>query len=324
MSTHRNISAVVLLAFVFGALPGGACAQSDPAKPVRIIVPFPPGGGTDIVARVVAQRLNASLGKPVIVENKPGAGGAIGTEAAIKAAPDGHTLLMISSSYTVNPGLFKLNFDPVNDITAVVQVSQGGHLIVVNPALPVKSVQELIALAKQHPGKIAFASSGQGGVIHMGTELFCSTAGIKMLHVPYKGTAPALTDTLAGQTSLLIASTPALLPHVKKGRLRAIAVTATERIPALPEVPTVDESGLPGFEVINWQGLIGPKGLPRAVVERLNAEVNKMLALPDMEARLQSEGLVRAGGSPEQFLARIKKEIGVWHKVIADTGVKPE
>ena len=301
-----------------------AWAQPYPSKPVRIIVPFAPGGGSDFIARFIAQRLTASLGAQVIVENKPGAGGVIGIEQGVKSPADGYTLVLIASSYTVNPSVYKLNFDPVTDITPIVQLSQGPLLVVVNPSVPVKTAKDLIAMAKAKPGEINFASPGQGSVIHMATEYFDSMAKIKMNHIPYKGTGPALTDTISGQTSVLFSSTATALPHVKSGRLKAIGVTTAKRIPALPDVPTIAESGLPGYEVVLWHGLIGPKGLPKAVVDRINGDVNKTLHQTETAAQLENDGVAPAGGTPEQFAAQIKKEIGVWRKVAADAGVKAE
>jgi tripartite-type tricarboxylate transporter receptor subunit TctC len=310
-----------LATLLFSAL---APALSYPAKPVRIVVPFAPGGGSDFIARFMAQRLTTALGQQVIVENKPGAGGILGIEAGIKSPPDGYTLTLIASSYTVNPSVYKINFDPVNDITPVIQISQGPLLVVVRPSLPVKTTKELIALAKSKPGQINFASSGQGSVIHLATELFDSMAGIKMNHIPYKGTGPALTDTIGGQTDIFFSSTATAMPHVQSGKLRAIAVTTAKRIAALPNVPTVAESGLPGYEVILWHGLIGPKGLPRPIVERINGEVTKALKLKETAEQLQNDGVAPAGGTPEQFAAQIKKEIAVWRKVATDAGVKAE
>ena len=313
-----------ILALAVSAVSITVGAQAYPAKPVRIVVPFAPGGGSDFIARFMAQRLTEGLGKQVIVENKPGAGGVLGIEQGIKSPPDGYTLTLIASSYTVNPSIYKLNFDPVADITPIIQMSQGPLLIVARPSLPVKSTKELIALAKAKPGQVNFASSGQGSVIHLATELFDSMAGIKMNHIPYKGTGPALTDTIGGQTDVFFSSTATAMPHVQSGKLRAIAVTTAKRIPALPNVPTVAESGLPGYEVVLWHGLIGPKGLPRPVVERINSEVTKTLGLKQTAEQLQSDGVAPAGGTPEQFLAQIRKEIEVWRKVAASAGVKAE
>ena len=315
----RHLAALLLSLVMLPAF-----AQPYPSKPVRIVVPFAPGGGSDFIARFMAQRLTDSLGTQVIVENKPGAGGVLGIEQGLKSPPDGYTLTLIASSYTVNPSIYKLNFDPLADYTAIIQISQGPLLVVVHPSLPVKSVMELIAFAKAKPGDLNFASSGQGSIIHLATEQFSSMAGVKMNHVPYKGTGPALTDTLAGQTNVFFSSPANAMPHVKAGKLRAIAVTTAKRIPALPDVPTVAEAGVPGYDVILWHGLIGPKGLPRAVVDRINGEVNKSLKLKETAEQLQNDGVAPAGGTPEQFAAQIKKEIGIWRKVATDAGVKQE
>ena len=296
--------------------------QKYPAKPVHIIVPFAPGGGSDFIARFAAQRLTEALGSQVIVENRPGAGGLLGIEQGVRADPDGYTLTLIASSYTVNAALYPLKYDPLADITPLVQISQGPMIIVANPKFPAKTTKELIALAKQKPGSINFASAGQGSITHMVVELFQSMAGIKMNHVPYKGTSPALTDTISGQTDILFSSTATALPHVKSGRLRAIAVTTAKRLPAEPEVPAVAESGVAGFDVALWHGLIGPKNLPRPVVERINAEVNKMLKSKETAAQLETDGVAPAGGSDKQFREQIAKEIALWKDVVAKTGVK--
>ncbi len=304
--------------------PAAALAQAYPGKPVRIVVPFAPGGGSDFIGRFIAQRLGDSFGKQFIVENKPGAGGVIGIEMGIKSPADGYTLTLIASSYTVNPAVYKIHFDPVADITPIIQISQGPLVAVVRPTLAVKTTRELIALAKSKPGQINFASSGQGSIIHLATELFDDMAGIKMSHVPYKGTGPALTDTLGGQTDVFFSSTATAMPHIQSGKLRAIAVTTAKRIPALPDVPTVAESGVPGYDVVLWHGLIGPKGLPRAIVDRINAEVVNVLKLKETAEQLKGDGVAPAGGTPEQFGAQIEKEIKVWKKVAADAGIKPE
>ena len=309
------------LLFAFSLL---SHAQQYPTKPVRIVVPFAPGGGSDFIARFMAQRLTVGLGQQVIVENKPGAGGMLGITQGVQSPADGYTLTLIASSYTVNPSIYKFTFDPVADITPIVQLSQGPLLIVVRPSLAVKSTQDLIAMAKAKPGQLNFASSGQGSVIHMATELFQSMAGVKMNHIPYKGTGPALTDTIGGQTDVFFSSTATAVPHVLSGKLRAIAVTTAKRIPALPNVPTVNESGVKGYDVILWHGLIGPKGLPRPIVDRINAEASKALKVKETADQLQSDGVAPAGGTPEQFLAQIKKEIGIWRKVASDAGVKAE
>jgi len=311
--------------FVFLLMfPGLAAAQAYPSKPVRILVPFAPGGGTDFIARFIAQRLSASLGQQFLVENRPGAGGSIGAEQGIRAAPDGYTLTVISNSYTVNPSLYKMRFDPVGDITALIQISQGPYLVVVHPSVPAHTLAELIALAKAQPNALNFASSGTGSINHLATELLALMAGFKLNHVPYKGTGPALTDTIGGQTNATLGSTASTLPHVRNGRLRALAVTTSGRLAAEPNLPTVAEAGVAGYEAVLWHGVIGPKGLPGAVVETIAGEVNKVLRLKDAADQLQNDGVSPAGGSPDQFLAVIRKEIEVWRKVVQDANVKVE
>ena len=299
-------------------------AQQYPAKPVKIIVAFPPGGGTDITGRFFAQRLTTVLGQPVIVENKPGAAGVIGTEAALKAPPDGYTLTMIGSPYTTAPALYRLNFDPIGDITPIIQISQEPYVVAVTPRLPVKNVQELIALAKANPGKLNFASSGQGAPSHLAAELFATRTGITMNHVPYKGGGPAVTDTIAGHTDLYIGPLGNVLSHVRAGKLRAIAVASRHRSAAAPDVPSAAESGLPDYEVALWVGLAGPKGLPRPIVDRINTEVTMVLKLRETGEWLQANGKSSAGGTPGQFSATIKKEIELWREVAREAGVRPE
>jgi tripartite-type tricarboxylate transporter receptor subunit TctC len=296
--------------------------QPYPSKPIRFVAPFAPGGGTDFISRIAAQKLTEALKQQVIVENRPGAGGTLGAEVGIKSPPDGYTLTVIAGSYSVNPSLYKLTFDPVNDITPIIQFSQGPFVIVAHPSLPAKNAKELIAIAKAKPGDLLYASSGQGSITQLATELFAMMAGIKMTHIPYKGTGPALTDTIAGQTQLLWGSAAAAVPAVKSGRLKAIGVSTMKRIAALPEVPTVNESGLKGYDVILWHGLIGPKGLPRPIVDRVNAELNKAVKSKEMEEKLATDGVSSAGGTPEQFGALIKRDIDTWRKVVQKAGVK--
>ncbi len=303
---------------------GGALSQAYPSKPIRIVAPFAPGGGTDLIARVAAQKMTEALGQQTVVDNRPGAGGVLGAELGAKAPPDGYTFTLVAGSYAVNPSLFKLTFDPINDITPVIQLSQGPFLVVVHPSLPVKNIKELIALAKAKPGHITFASSGAGSITQLATELFADMAGIKMIHIPYKGTGPALTDTMAGQVQMLFGSVGATLPQMSSGRLRAIAVTTAKRIAAAPEVPTIAESGLKGYEVILWHGLIAPKALPKPILDRVNGELNKALKTKEMQDRLAADGVSAAGGAPEQFAALIKKDIEVWRKVVQKAGVKAE
>jgi tripartite-type tricarboxylate transporter receptor subunit TctC len=301
-----------------------AFGQAYPVKPIRIVAPFAPGGGTDFIARVVAQKLSETLGQQAIVDNRPGAGGTLGAEIGLRSPPDGYTYTLIAGSYAVNPSLFKLSFDPVNDITPVIQLSQGPFLIVVHPSLPVKTTKELIALAKSRPGQLTFASSGAGSITQLATELFDDMAGIKMIHVPYKGTGPAITDTIAGHVQILFGSVATTLPQMKNGRLRGIAVTTPKRIAAAPEIPTVTESGIKGYEVILWHGLIAPKGLPKPILDRVNSDLNKILQSKEMQDKLAGDGVSAAGGTPEKFAALIKADIERWRTVVKKAGVKAE
>jgi tripartite-type tricarboxylate transporter receptor subunit TctC len=299
-----------------------AAAQPYPSRPIRIVVAAAPGGGSDFVARLMGGKLAEALGQQVFVENRPGAGSTIGYEFGVKAAPDGYTLTIITGSYSINPSLYPIKFHPLNDFTPVIWVARGPYVIVVHPSLPVRTTRELIALAKARPGQIIYGSSGQGAIVHLTTELFLYMAGVKMTHVPYKGGGPAMTDLLAGHIQLVFATAPVGLPQAKAGRLRALAVTTSARVPAEPGIPTVAESGVPGYEVTNWHGLIGPKGLPPPVVERLNGEMTKIIQHKDMEARLQSDGLTAAGGTPEQLYEQIRKEIEQWRQVVLRAGIK--
>jgi tripartite-type tricarboxylate transporter receptor subunit TctC len=305
---------------LFGA--GAVCGQQYPVKPIRFIVGSAAGGGTDFVARLMAHRLTEVLGQQIIVENRPGAGSSLAYEFGVKAAPDGYTLTMITPSYAIIPSLYPMKYDPLNDFTSVIQVARGPFVLVVHPSLPAKTTRELIALAKARPGQIIYGSSGQGAIVHLTTELFLYMAGVRMTHVPYKGGGPALTDLIAGQISLVFATSQTGLPQVKAGRLRALAVTTPERVPAEPNLPTVAESGVPGYEVTNWHGLIGPKGLPRAVVNRMHDEVANLIKLKDMEDRLQADGMSPAGGTSEQFYEQIRKELDQWRQVVTRARIK--
>ena len=301
-----------------------AMAQSYPSKAIRLIVPFPPGGGSDIIARVSAQKLAAAIGQQILVDNRPGAGGTVGVELGMRAPADGYTLTLIAASYTVNPSLYKLNFDPVNDITPIIQLSQGPFLLAVHTSLPVKTVKELIALARARPGQLSYASSGTGSGVHLATELFLERAGIRILGVPYKGTGPALNDTVAGHVQMLWGSIASTLPQVKGGRLRSIAVSTAQRIRAAPEIPAMLESGFKDYDVVLWHGLIAAKGLPQPVVTRINTDLNHALREKEMEDRLAADGVAPAGGTPAQFLTEIKKGIDMWSGVVKRLGLKAE
>ena len=302
--------------------PSGIAAETYPTKPLKLIVPFAPGGGSDFIARLVAQKLGERLGQPVVIENKPGAGGNVGAELAVKSPPDGYTLLLCPASYTVNANLYKLTFDPVNDITPIAQLSRGPYLIAVHPSVPANTLAELVAIAKRDPDKLSYASSGNGSHVHVATEYLLNTMGIKAAHIPYKGTGPALNDTIAGNVQFLLGSVGPSLQHVKTGRLRGLAVTTPKRIAAAPELPTVMESGYSTYEVTNWHGILGPKGLPKEVVDRLNRDINEVLKSDDIRKLLASDGLEPAGGSPAEFAAVLKSEVVRWKSVAEQARVK--
>ena len=314
-----KVTKLVVALLTLGPLAAGA--QTYPAKSIRMIVPFAPGGGVDFMARLLGQKLAEPLGQQIIIDNRPGAGGTVGVEIGAKSAADGYTLTMISSSYPVSPSLYKLSFDPIADITPVILVAKTPFMVVVNPSLPVKTLKELIALAKSRPGQVTFGSSGAGSGVHLATELFQLRAGIKMNHIPYKGVGPAVVDAMAGQIALLFGSVPATLPHVKSGRLRGIAVTSAQRAAADLSIPTIAET-VPGYEVLDWDALIGPKGIPPEVVARINVEVKKIITQKDVEERLLQDGLSGGGGTPAQLLEMIRTEMEMWRKVIADAGIK--
>jgi tripartite-type tricarboxylate transporter receptor subunit TctC len=295
-------------------------------KPIRLIVPFTPGGSTDILARALAPKLALALGVNVIVDNKPGAGGSLGAGEAARAEPDGNTLLMGHiGTLAVNPAMYpKLAYDPVKSFTPVAWVARVPNVLVVNAASPAKTLKDLVALAKSQPGKLSYSSGGNGSAAHITSELLKMQTGIFMLHIPYRGTAPSVSDRLAGLVDCTFTGAPALLPHVKSGRLRALAVSSTSRLAALPSVPTVAESGYPGFDADQWYGVVAPAGTSAAVVARLNTEINKALALPDVAQQLAAEGAIPTPGTPQAFAALIAREIPRWAEVVKAGNVKPE
>ena len=312
------------LGAMFACIAFGAFAQAYPNHPIKLVVPFPAGGTTDILARAAAQKLTESLGQAVVVDNRPGAAGNIGADLVAKSTPDGYTLLMGTvGTHAINPSLYsKMPYDHIKDFVPVVLVAGVPNVLVVNPALPVNSVADLIKLAKEKPGTINFASSGSGTSIHLSGELFKTMAGVDMTHVPYKGSAPALTDLMGGQVQIMFDNLPSSLAFIKSGKLRAIAVTSMARAPALPNVPTINESGLSGFEASSWFGVLAPAGTPAAIVARINAEVNKWLQSADAREKLLAQGAEAAGGSPEQFAAFIRSESEKWAKVVKASGAK--
>jgi len=301
-----------------------AQAPTYPTKPIRIVVPFPAGGATDILARAAAQRLTEAWGQSVVVDNRPGAGGNIGAELVAKSAPDGYTLLMGTvGTHAINASLYaKMPYDHVKDFAPVILVAGVPNVLVVNPAVPANSVQELIAYAKANPGKLNFASSGAGTSIHLSGELFKVMAGVQMTHVPYKGSAPALQDLIGGQVQLMFDNLPPSLPQIKAGKLRALGVTSATRAPALPDTPTIAESGLTGFEASSWFGLLAPAGTPPAVIARLNGEIATWLGTPEAKEKLLALGANAAGGTPEDFAKHIAAETAKWAKVVKESGAK--
>ena len=298
-------------------------AQQYPAKPVRIIVPFTPGGGTDFIARLLANKLTGALGRQFIVDNRPGAGSTIGTEAALKSPADGYTLLLTSGSYTVAPSLYHLRYDPVADMTPVIQPDDGPFILVTHPSLPVKTIKEFVALAKSRPGQISYATSGVGSITHLSTELFAMLSGIKLTHVPYKGTGQSIADAIAGHIQSMLAAVASGIPHINSGRLRAVAVTSKSRNPALPDVPSIMEAGYK-YEVSNWHGLMAPRETPRVIVEMLNTETNKIINEPDFAQKIAADGLVPAGGPSERLLLLVKEEISNWARVTRQLDMKPQ
>jgi len=304
----------------------GAAAQTGyPAKPVRFIVPSAAGGGTDIIARALAQKLSESLGQPFVVDNRPGAGQMIGIEMAAKSSADGHTILMAASTLAINPVMYKkLSYDPLRDFAPITQAASLANVLVVHPSLPVKSVAELIAYAKQRPGQLNFASAGVGTSPQMSIELFKSMAGIDMVHIPYKGTSPGVVDLLAGQVSVMAPNLLTALPHIKAGKLRALAVTSAKRSEGLPEVPTIAESGLPGYDSTQWYGVLAPAGTSRGIVVRLHDEIVRALRAPEVMQRLAADGAEPVGSSPEEFAAFIKSEIDKWARVASAAGIRAE
>ncbi len=319
----KRILAAAALAF---ALAPAAFAQSYPAKPIRLICPFPPGGAVDIASRAIADALTKVTSQSVIVENKPGAAGNLGGEQAARAAPDGYTIFMTTSGIqAINPALYaKMSFDPNKDLVPVIAVVSLANVLVAHPSVKAGSVQELIALARAQPGKITVASSGSGTSIHMSAELFKYLAGVDMLHIPYKGSAPALADLIGGQVNVMFDNIPSSLPHIKSGKLRAIATTGAKRSPTLPDLPTIAEAGLPGYESGVWFGLAVPAGTPQDLIAKLNAEVAKAMKLPEFVKRMHDLGYDLVGGSPEQMAEMIQVEIKRWAPVVKASGAKAE
>jgi tripartite-type tricarboxylate transporter receptor subunit TctC len=305
------------------ALPALAAeAERYPVKPIRIVVPFTPGGSNDLLGRVISQKLHDAWGQPAIIDNRPGAGSTIGIEIVVRAAPDGYTLLTTSGGIAINVSLYKLSFDPVTDLTPVALLAQMPYLLTVTPSMPAKSVQDLIGLARAQPGKLVYSSSGAGTSSHLTMEMFNHAARTHMLHVPYKGGAPAVNAVMSGEAQMTFNVITGTLPHAKSGKLRALAVSSAKRTEVAPEIPTVAEAGVPGFEVIAWYNMFAPARTPRGIVNRLNAEVNRMLQQADVRERLRSLGVTPLSGTPEDLGNYLKFEVERWGKLIKETGIR--
>ena len=307
------------------AATGPARTAEWPTAPIKIIVPYPPAGSTDIAARVVGQVMSEALKQPVIIDNRPGAAGNLGMEAAARAAPDGYTLVLATTAHAINMTLFKnLNYDTLKSFAPIALVSESPLILAVNPELPARSVSELIALAKAKPKSLNFASSGNGQSTHMAGELFCSMAAVQMTHVPYRGSAPAINDVIAGHVQLIFDTTFSALPHVEGGKLRALAVTSRKRLPSLPDVPTIDKSGLPGYEITAWNGFLAPAGTPKAITERLNREVVRALATSVVKERFDALSATYRATTPAEFEDYLRNEIKKWGDVVRESGAKIE
>jgi tripartite-type tricarboxylate transporter receptor subunit TctC len=326
MLNIRSVARCALSAAVFIGIGAAATAQDYPAKPIRFIAPNLPGGPTDILARLLAQKLSEAWGQPVVVENRAGAGGNIATEFVAKAPADGYTMVTgNNATFAANVSLYKkLPFDPVKDFAPVLLVATQPNILVVHPSLPARSVKELIAFAKAHPGQLNYGNSGIGAAAHLAAELFKSMTGTKIESIPYKSAAPALTDLIAGECHLMFATSLSVQQHIQAKKLRALAVTTAKRIRSFPELPTIAEAGVPGFEATTWHGVLVPAKTPVAIVNKLNAEINRILQMPDVRERLAGMGAEVVGGTPRQFADHIQREIPKWAKVIKDANVKIE
>ena len=314
------------LAFLLAAFVAFAHGQPlpYPSKPIKLIIPFPPGGSNDVVGRAIAAQLSVRLDKPVVVENHGGAGGLIGTEIASKAPPDGYTLILISVAFAFNPAIYKLPYDPATAFTPVAVLGAGPVVIAVTPSLPASNLKELLALARSKPGQLNYATAGVGSFQHLASELFKQQAGLDMVHVPFKGGGPAMMDVIAGNTQIAVGSLVQMLPQIKGGKLRALGVGSAARLPALPDVPTISEAGLPGYEVTNWWGIATPAGTPRPVVERLHREFSAIVASAETRKRFEAEGADPMQMTPEEFGRFIARETAKWARVVKEAGIRAE
>ncbi len=317
-------AAATVAASLLLAAPISAAAQDYPTKPVRVIVPFPPGGINDTVGRMIATQLSTRLGKQFVVENRGGAGGVVGSEFAANAPKDGYTLLIVSIAHAVNPWLYKLPYDPIKAFAPIAAIVTAPNVIVVHPSLPVHSVKELVALAKQKPGGVQYASAGIGSFMHLGGEMFKVTAGVDLLHVPFKGAGPAMIDLVGGHTSVGFATTITAPPHIRAGKLRALGVGAATRNAALPDVPTVAEAGVPGYEVANWIGIVGPAGMPAAIADKLHKEISAIQNSPEIQKQFAAEGAEALRMSSAEFGTFMVKETAKWERVVKEGNIKAE
>jgi tripartite-type tricarboxylate transporter receptor subunit TctC len=329
MRKRGLILSTVIIVFLFVLFPvispGAGAAYPEAGKTIRMIVPFPPGGNTDIVARAISNELSKNLGVPIVIDNRGGAGSTLGTALAAKAPADGYTILMVSGAHTINPSMFKkLPYDSIKDFAGITLVADLPVALVVHPSVPAKTLKELIAYAKANPGKLNYASSGPGSIGHLSGELLSSMADIKIQHVPYKGSGPAVIDVLGGYVQMLMTSAATVMPHIKSGKLRAIALASEKRSVGAPEIPTMIESGLPGYIVSGGFGLLAPAATPREVIRKINAEAVKVVKMPEVRERLASEGADPVGNKPEEYDAYIRSDIEKWMKVVAKAGIKPE
>jgi tripartite-type tricarboxylate transporter receptor subunit TctC len=316
---------VVSVALALALVAAGAWAQDYPSRPVHVVVPYPAGGPNDIIVRIVGKRLGETLGQPIVVENRPGAGGNIGTDSVAKSAPDGYTLVSVGpGALIINPLLGKVPYDTMRDFAPVTIMAVAPNALVAHPSFPAKSVAELIALAKRSPGTINYASGGSGSTPHLAAALFAVMAKVQLTHIPYKGTGPATADLIGGQVQVAFLGIPTVLPHIRSGKLRALAVTGKHRSPELPGVPTVDEAGVPGYELSPWYGLLAPAGTPRAVVARLSDEVTKIVRAPEMREQLSAQGAEPTGGTPEAFAQTLRSDAAVWGKVVKEAGIRAD
>ena len=318
MKTCGLVTAFLVLSLAAG---GAYAQQGYPTKPIRLIVPFPAGGQTDVVARTISQKLSEAFGQQVVVDNRPGAAGSIGVDIAVKSLADGYTMVQVSTSYTANVALYKVTYDAVNDVVPVVLIGDIANMVTVNPSGPFKSVKELIAYAKANPGKINFASGGTASGNHLATEEFAQMAGITMTHVPYKGSTAGITDLMGGQIQLIFSGITGMIPHHKAKRVLGIAVTSTKRNQAVPDLPTVGET-VPGYESVSWSAILAPKGTPKHIVARWNTELNRILQMPDVKARMDSIGLDVVGGTQAHLRQVLTQDIAKWKKVVQAANIK--